>query len=127
MQSWSMALDNLAAGGVIDFDAPSFILGQKPRYVGHPEMEQLPTALPDLLPPGVKLKDIPRKDSFDSSDPIKTPKWKKWLFGGLLAVGVAFFALKKTGYMSKMTNYLKDLYLKYLHKKHPDVIYRYIE
>ena len=40
--NWVNALDACAAAGVIDYDAPSFILGKQPRYAGHPEFEKLP-------------------------------------------------------------------------------------
>ena len=87
--NWIGALDGLAAGGVIDFDAPAFILDQKPRYMGHPQFERLPLE-PDLLPPGVKLKDVPQFDEFSKDDKlVQNPRWKKWLFGGLLVSGLA--------------------------------------
>ena len=112
MSDWSMALDNLASAGIIDYDAPAFILGQKPRYVGHPRMEELPTIMPEFLPPGVKMKDIPQIDSYDNSKSqniVKPSRWKKWLFGGLVVGGLALFGLSKTGHLGKITQSVKNI------------------
>lgn len=38
MSNWATNLDMLAQEGVISFDAPSFVMGQKPRYVGNPKL-----------------------------------------------------------------------------------------
>ena len=57
--------------------------------MGHPQFERLPLE-PDLLPPGVKLKDVPQFDEFSKDDKlVQNPRWKKWLFGGLLVSGLA--------------------------------------
>ena len=91
--NWIGALDGLAAGGVIDFDAAAFLLDQKPRYIGHPQLERLPLE-PDLLPPGVKLRDVPQFDEFSKEDNlVQNPAWKKWLFGGVVGSAVAAIAL----------------------------------
>ena len=88
--NWVLALDNLAASGVIDFDAPAFLLGQKPRYVGNPSLEHLPLENPMYLPEGVKMKDIPQSDIYEQSeskDLVHNPKWKKLLFAGVAIAG----------------------------------------
>lgn len=113
---WFYPLDALAAGGVIDFDAPAFILDQPARYVGNPRYEEIAnfdnTA---LLPKGTKMKDQPKSDGFGPDDNIvKNPSWKKWLAGGIvgsLVVAAAVGILAKTGKiklpnMSKAKNML---------------------
>jgi len=95
--NWIIPLDALAAGGVIDFDAPAFLLDQKPRYVGHPEMERLPMTISPVLPEGIKLKDVPQTDILEKSEDknlIGNPSWKKVLFGILAATGVIFGGYK---------------------------------
>lgn len=94
--NWVNTLDMLAAGGVIDFDAPAYLLDQKPRYVGHPDLEQLPLSNPMYLPEGTKLKDIPDKDLFEKSKDgslIDNPTWKKVLFGAVAIVGTVAAAI----------------------------------
>ena len=89
--NWVNALDACAAAGVIDYDAPSFILGKNPRYIGHPEFESLPLKNNCLLPPGTKLNDLPQTDTYNSSgnnEFIQNPAWKKILFAGILLTGI---------------------------------------
>ena len=77
-------LDALAAANVIAFDAPAYIRGTEPRYVGNPQLE----TIPDQLPP---MKQQPKKDEFvinNNSDPHNNPVWKKVLFGVLATAGV---------------------------------------
>ena len=89
MSNWAMALDSLAASGVIDFDAPAFILGQPPRYAGHPNLDRLPLEDPAYMPHGVKMKNAPSTDSYDGNkNLVQNPTWKKLLFGGV-AIGGA--------------------------------------
>ena len=99
--NWVSAFDMLAAGGVIDFDAPAYVLGEQPRYAGHPNLEQLPTLNP-MLPKGTKLKDITDKDLFEKTNDgklIHNPKWKKFLFGAIAVVGtVAALIFGKKAY-----------------------------
>lgn len=87
--SWINDLDMCASAGVIEFDAPAFVKGTKPRYYGHPEFETIPGELPPM-------KKQPQKDEFKpSGDPaFNNPKWKKWLFGAL-AVGAVAFGIYK--------------------------------
>lgn len=93
---WISALDMCAANGIIDYDAPADILGQAPRYVGHPNFETMPLTPTALLPEGTKLSPLPQTDEFVSKDDnlIQNPKWKKWLFGigATVAVGGAVVA-----------------------------------
>jgi len=95
--NWVTHLDALAAGGVIDFDAPAFLLDQNPRYIGHPDMERLPMQTPMYLPEGIKLKDVPDTDILEKSENknlVNNPTWKKVLFGGLLTLGGLFGGFK---------------------------------
>ena len=81
--SWINDLDACASAGVISFDAPAYIKGVPPRYVGNPDI----TYLPDYLPAAPK----PAKDEFTrSTDPHNNPTWKKVLLGAILAgTGIA--------------------------------------
>ena len=109
--NWVSALDNLAANGVLDFDAPAFLLGQNPRYIGHPQMEGIPMQNPMYLPKGVKLKDIPTIDTYGKPEDkplVQTPKWKKVLFGTLVATGImasVVAILSKMGKLPKNLNF----------------------
>ena len=109
--NWAMNLDMLAQAGVIDFDAPSYITGQSPRYVGNP-------ASPNPFIQGVpqpKLPEQPQVDDFKHEVPkdngmVKNPSWKKWLFGALALGGLIFGGYKcrnliKSGW-TKLTNFL---------------------
>lgn len=96
---WVPAFDNLAASGIIDFDAPAYLLGQPARYVGHPNVQDVAMA-PALLPNGTKMKSGLVNDEFNGSEKnlVQNPKWKKWLFGGTLgaaAIGFAYGLLAK--------------------------------
>lgn len=100
--NWVNALDNLAAGGVIDFDAPAYLLDKPARYVGHPKFSELPMTEISLLPDGVKLKDLPNVDEFNNSNKnlVVNPSWKKRVFGVLAAAGaitLAVLGFKKFG------------------------------
>lgn len=89
-ENWVSNLDMLAAGGVIDFDAPAYLLDQPARYVGNPMVEGLPMENPSLLPEGVKLKDVPKMDEYNgkTGNVVENPKWKKAVFGILAALGI---------------------------------------
>ncbi len=84
---WVYPLDMCASAGILDYDAPAFILDQPARYVGNPKFDNIPTT---LLPDDVKMKKQPQKDGFDnpSNNVIENPSWKKWLFGGITAAAV---------------------------------------
>ena len=94
MSDWVMALDNLAASGVIDYDAPAFIMGQQPRYVGHPELAHL-----SIQNPAFSQGNL-NGDSFEKSNNlVQNPKWKKVLFagvaiGGTLLIAASMISLK---------------------------------
>lgn len=93
---WISALDACAANGIIDYDAPADILGQDPRYIGHPDFNKIPMVPTNLLPEGTKLPDMPKTDEFvpQSNNLIENPSWKKWLFGigATVAVGGSILA-----------------------------------
>ncbi len=91
--NWIGAMDALAANGVIDFDAPAFILDKSPRYIGHPSLERLPLE-PTYLPPGIKMKDVAQSDEFgNDKNLVKNPGWKKWLVGGTIVATLAGLAI----------------------------------
>lgn len=95
--NWAYNLDMLAQNGVIDFDAPSYVIGQNPRYIGNP------ASISPFVgqPPQAPLLNQKQIDEFQPSTPqidngVKNPAWKKWLFGAV-AVGTIIFA----GFKSK--------------------------
>lgn len=100
--NWVNALDACAAAGVIDYDAPAFISGKTPRYIGHPEFEKLPLKNDFLLPKGIKMKDIPSFDTYTNTEDksmVNNPTWKKVLFG-IIAIGAVIagaLAIRKAG------------------------------
>ncbi len=114
--NWVNALDACAAAGIIDYDAPAFITGRVPRYFGHPQMEQLPLRNDFLLPPGIKLKDVPALDTYTNPEDkplIQNPTWKKVLFGAVAIAGVvaACIGLSKLKNISlpKMSTILNNI------------------
>jgi hypothetical protein len=107
---WVNALDACASAGIIEYDAPADILGQKPRYVGSPKMNEIPTK---ILTEDIKIKTSPDKDEFQShgDNLVQNPKWKKVLFGILVVgsvVGTTLFALFKMGKI-KLPKFLKKI------------------
>ena len=113
---WVMPLDALASNGVIDYDAAADILGEPPRYFGHPEFE----SVPQLLPKGTTPQKSPESDIFQTSDSdnslVKNPTWKKWAFGGFIAtaiIGTALAIATKKGKidLSKIKNSMTNFNL----------------
>lgn len=101
---WANNLDLLAQSGVLDFDAPAYVLGQEPRYVGNPG------AVTPIMgnPPRVIGFEQPKVDEFKPSknnNLVKTPAWKKWLFG-LVAAGALIFTGFK--FKSKIVPFVKN-------------------
>jgi len=120
---WVYPMDALAAGGVIDFDAPAFILDKPSRYAGSPGFEDIANLdNSNLLPKGTKIKDQPKSDEYaPGSKDNRNPAWKKWLAGGAviaLAAGLGLKGLSKAGKiklpkirfpdMSKARAYIKN-------------------
>jgi len=116
---WVYPLDALAAGGVIDFDAPAFILDKPSRYAGSPKFEDITNIdNSNLLPKGTKIKDQPKSDGFDTgiNENKGNPSWKKWLAGGAVAALAGYLilgGLSKAGKiklpdMSKFTGFFKS-------------------
>ena len=73
--NWVNALDACAAAGVIDYDAPAFISGKTPRYIGHPEFEKLPLKNDFLLPKGIKMKDLLKSFVFAANGRNKNERY----------------------------------------------------
>lgn len=73
MSNWAYNLDLLAQNGVLDFDAPSFVMGTPPRYGN-------PSPFGGEVPQPIKQ---PEQDEFkkpDETNFVHTPMWKKALF-----------------------------------------------
>lgn len=116
--NWASNLDMLAQNGVLDFDAPSFVTGQAPRYVGAPSLPPSPYVGPPL-PPAPNLRQ-PQVDEFhqektkipskkdENKDYVKNPAWKKWVFGALAVatLGVGIWKFKS------MTKWVKNTFNK---------------
>lgn len=84
---WVTSVDMLADAGIVNFDAAAYITGAPARFIGSP---QYPIYnIPPLAPPI-------QKDSYQASDTsiVKTPVWKKVLFGAL-AIGGALWGISK--------------------------------
>lgn len=108
--NWATNLDMLAQNGVLDYDAPSYITGQKPRYVGSPSVIPSPYAGPASNPKIPYLRE-PDVDEFlhekpDKKDIVANPSWKKWAFG-LVAAGALIFGGIK--FKSKILPAIKKL------------------
>ncbi len=114
--AWADNLDMLALNGVLDFDAPSYVTGQNPRYVGSIGYTPSPFGGPK---PQTKNLQQPEIDEFkynkDSKENKKAspsiPAWKKWLFGaiagGLLIFGGWKFKSKWFSHIKKLPEKLK--------------------
>ena len=102
--SWINDLDMCASQGIIDFDAPAYIRGTNPRYVGNPEFETITGEIPNMKPQ-------PQKDEFNKEISHGNPSWKKWAFG-IFATGLTIFGAYKfrnTKFVSKIVNFAKTL------------------
>ena len=95
--NWIFPLEMCASGGVLDYDAAADILDMPQRFVGHPQIGELPAVnRPLLMPPNPKIKGELYEDCFGSPASMeKNPSWKKWLFGGLVALGVLALVFRK--------------------------------
>ncbi len=108
--NWATNLDMLAQNGVLDYDAPSYITGQKPRYVGSPSVIPSPYAGPASNPKIPYLRE-PDVDEFlhekpDKRDIVANPSWKKWVFGLVAAGALVFGGIK---FKSKILPAIKKL------------------
>ncbi len=102
-ENWAYNLDLLAMNNVIDYDAASFITGQKPRYVGRPAMPPSPYVGQPPKAPAINQPEIdefkrekaqlPENEDKNESF-IKNPSWKKWLFGALALGGIVLAGFK---------------------------------
>lgn len=108
--NWATNLDMLAQNGVLDYDAPSYITGQKPRYVGSLSVIPSPYAGPASNPKIPYLRE-PDVDEFlhekpDKRDIVANPSWKKWVFGLVAAGALVFGGIK---FKSKILPAIKKL------------------
>ena len=114
--NWAANLDMLAQNGVLDYDAPSYITGQKPRYVGSPDIIPSPYGGPASVPKIPYLRE-PDVDEFlhekpDKKDIVANPSWKKWAFGLITAGALIFGGYKfKSKIIPKLKNLPKTLKL----------------
>lgn len=96
--NWAANLDMLAQNGVLDFDAPAYITGQPPRYVGSLNVTPSPYANPDFIPktPYQRIPDTDEfvRDTSDKKDIVSNPSWKKWAFGLIAAATLIFGGYK---------------------------------
>lgn len=102
--SWINDLDMCASQGIINYDAPAYIRGTNPRYVGNPEFETITGEIPNMKPQ-------PQKDEFNKEISHGNPSWKKWAFG-IFATGIAILGVYKfrnTKLISKLGKKFKDL------------------
>ncbi len=114
--NWAANLDMLAQNGVLDFDAPAYITGQPPRYVGSLDVPPSPYANPDFLPktPYQRIPDTDEfvRDTSDKKDIVSNPSWKKWAFGLIAAGALIFGGYKlKSKILPKLKNLPKTLKL----------------
>lgn len=93
------ALDNLAANGVIDFDATSYINGSAPRYIGHPRNLTNSNKYSKGLPPQANMSNSIQDEFVRKTKNI--PSWKKILTGALL-IGATVFAATKIKPLGKL-------------------------
>lgn len=104
------ALDNLAANGVINFDADAYIQGKPPRYVGEPKL-YLPFEQPLCGCPcqcqGARLPQQPSHDAFINNHQEKSEgpaDWKKAATAVLIAGLVVLLGVK---YKDKIVSLVK--------------------
>lgn len=116
--NWANNLDMLAQNSILDFDAPAFITGQAPRYVGTPFAPPSPYMGPPL--PNAPLMKQPEVDEFTqektkavskkdgNKNYAKNPLWKKLLFGtvALTALGLGIWKRKS------ITKWVKNIFSK---------------
>lgn len=107
------SLDNLAANGVIDFDAEAYVKGLPPRFIGHQENYiGLPGEMPLMAEPpihgvypGAHLSGHPAKDGFEHhKDENDNPSWKKALMTVLLTGLAVVGAVRYRGKIVELFN-----------------------
>ena len=124
----SCSLDNLAANGIIDFDAESYIKGAPAKYVGNPTgYVGLPLDRPLLEPSyqgygvtaGAQLSGHPSNDAFVNHEETKSSgiPWKGILAGVTLGSLIIFAGVKCKKYVSKCFNKISEGFKKIFNKK----------
>lgn len=106
--AWADNLDMLAQCGALDFDAPSYVTGQSPRYVG--SIAYTPSPFVGAMPKTKNLEQ-PKVDEFkldknNKQDMVSNPSWKKWAFGIIAAGALIFGGIK---FKTKLLPWLKGL------------------
>lgn len=108
------SLDNLAANGVIDFDAEAYVKGLPPRFIGRPERYVgLPGEMPLMAEPptygvypGSHLSGHPGRDGFEHHEVNEdgNPSWKKALATVLVAGLAVIGAVRYRGKIVELFN-----------------------
>lgn len=77
MVDWVTAMDLCASEGIVNYDAPAAILGQTPRYIGHPNINNLPSLYG------------PTSDTYDTSNHniVRPKSWKRTAMKTLVGIG----------------------------------------
>lgn len=104
------SLDNLAANGIIDFDADAYVKGTPPRYSGNPRgyvgpIEDMPLmASPSYgVYPGAHLSGHPQHDAFvNHEEKHSNPGWKRALMTILVAGLAVVGGIKYKGKLVKL-------------------------
>lgn len=104
------SLDNLAANGIINYDADAYIKGTPARYVGSPRMNQYPPFEQPLMvyEPGVQAfnPQMPRQPHQDEYTPKKhtSVNWRNTLLATILGGLGIYGGIKLTKFVNKFRN-----------------------
>lgn len=114
---WVSSVDMLADAGIVGFDAAAYVTGTPARFVGRPQY-------PVYNIPPLAIQP-PKSDEYNNhkkvENIVKTPVWKKVLFGALALTGIVWGVAK----LRKMPSCLKSFgskigdFFKNLFKKKP--------
>lgn len=104
------SLDNLAANGIINYDAEAYIKGTPPRYVGSPRMNQYPPFEQPLMvyEPGIQgfNPQMPKQPHHDEYTPKKHSNinWRNALLATMLGGLGIYGGIKLTKFINKFRN-----------------------
>ena len=81
---WVTAMDMCASAGIINYDAPAAILGQTPRYFGHPNIDSIPSL------------NGPLSDTYDTDNHnmVRPKDWKRTAMKTLIGIGATLGIVK---------------------------------